>query len=270
MTEENPGALFDREADCYDAARPTYPEALFDALAAHCGLSAGAPVVEIGAGTGQATEPLARRGYVIRTIEQGPALAALARKRLGAYPNVTVVVDRFEACPLPKETFELVVAATAFHWIDKAYRFTKPHQLLAQGGHLAIIHTEHVSDGVGDHFFEASQPIYRQFWPEQDGTPYRLPTVDSLMPTPVEESLFEPRFFKPFPQVLGYSSQEYTNLLRTYSPVLALTTPERARFLDGIEALIQSNFNDRIEKHVTMTLTIARRREVYAPDVACD
>ena len=60
-------AVFDQDAERYDRARPGYPAELFDDLAALTGLRAGDRVLEIGPGTGQATVPLAQRGYRIAT-----------------------------------------------------------------------------------------------------------------------------------------------------------------------------------------------------------
>jgi trans-aconitate methyltransferase len=48
---------FNEDALRYDRARPRYPEPMFDDLAA-VGLGAGARVLEIGCGTGQATTEL--------------------------------------------------------------------------------------------------------------------------------------------------------------------------------------------------------------------
>ena len=45
-------------------------------------LPEGARILEIGCGTGQATLPLARRGYSILCVELGEGLAAAARRIL--------------------------------------------------------------------------------------------------------------------------------------------------------------------------------------------
>jgi SAM-dependent methyltransferase len=50
-------------ASLYDEVRPGYPERLFDDLASLSGTGPGTRALESGCGTGQATLPLARRGY---------------------------------------------------------------------------------------------------------------------------------------------------------------------------------------------------------------
>jgi SAM-dependent methyltransferase len=119
------GQAFDAAAPRYDGARPGYPAAVFDDLATLAGLVPGARVLELGAGTGTATVPLAARGYTVVAIELGPRLAAVARQNLAAYPRAEVVCAAFEVWPLPDSPFAAVVAATAFAWIDPAVRVVR-------------------------------------------------------------------------------------------------------------------------------------------------
>ena len=74
---------FESIAGHYHAARPGYPDELFDELAAAAGLSPTARLLEVGCGTGKATIPLAERGFEITALELGPQLAAAARRKIG-------------------------------------------------------------------------------------------------------------------------------------------------------------------------------------------
>src|ERR1700693_3852716 len=56
---------FDEDALLYDQARQGYPEALFNDIVALSDIPSHGRILEIGCGTGQATVPLARRGYRI-------------------------------------------------------------------------------------------------------------------------------------------------------------------------------------------------------------
>lgn len=143
---------FDGAAKLYDKIRPVYPRALFDALVKKANLQTDAKLLEIGPGTGQATLPLANRGYEITAVELGKELAEVARVNLHDYPKVQIITGAFEDTALPPGTFDLIYAATAFHWITPEERYKKPYELLKPGGYLAIIHTNHVSDEAGDNF----------------------------------------------------------------------------------------------------------------------
>jgi SAM-dependent methyltransferase len=253
------GGNFDLEALRYERARPRYPEVLFDRLMVESGVSAGMRALEIGPGTGQATEPLARRGLQICAIELGPNLAAETRCRLAPYPDVEVIAGNFEELPLPAATFDLVYAATALHWISEPLRFSKPHPLLKLGGHLGLIHTEPVSDGEGDRFARASQPIYKRFSDEPDAPDYVPPNLNEIVPTILNPTLFVPVCFAVFPVQIEYTSAHYVDLLRTFSPTIAMPLERRERFLSAIADLIDREFHRTIIRRVAFTLLVARR-----------
>ena len=131
-------STFEEVAELYDRARPGYPAPLFDDLAALASLPDAARILEIGCGTGQATIALAERGYQVTSLELGAQLAAIARRKLSAFPGVEVVNADFEAWQAPHADFDAVVSFTAFHWIDPALRFEKAASLLREGGALAV------------------------------------------------------------------------------------------------------------------------------------
>lgn len=54
------------------------------------------------------------------------------------FPDVEVVVDTFEGAALEPGRFDLVVAATSFHWVDQAVGVPKVAQCLKPGGWAAL------------------------------------------------------------------------------------------------------------------------------------
>jgi SAM-dependent methyltransferase len=71
-----------------------------------------------------------------------------------------VVTAPFEDWPLPKEPFDLVLAATAFHWIDPNVRVVKAAVALRPGGVLATVTTHHIAGG-DESFFAQAQACSR-------------------------------------------------------------------------------------------------------------
>lgn len=248
---------FDQEAELYHVIRPRYPSALFDALVQEAGLPPRAMVVEIGPGTGQATEPLARRGYDITAIELGGNLAEVARRELRRYANVRVITGAFEDVELPDYAFDLVFAATALHWITPGARFTKPRRLLKPSGRLAIIHTHHVSDERGDTFFHASQAVYDTYYPRGDQDAPTLPAAADVSAAAFDPALFRLAVFERFVMDVDYTADEHAQLLNTYSPTLALPEDQRRGFLAAIAALIEREFGGKITMRYVMSLTVA-------------
>jgi SAM-dependent methyltransferase len=254
------GGLFDEIADLYDRARPSYPEPLFDAIVSRTGLNSGSQLLEIGAGTGQATLPMAKRGYSILAVERGANLARLARGNLQQYPQVQVVTGKYEDIELTSEAFDLVYCATALHWIRPESRFRKTHQVLRRGGHFAILRGAHISDECGDLFFHASQPIYRKhFSTETDQSDYTIKKLSDVRVETFDAELFECVHFECFPATISFTSKEYCALLNTESPKLALPPETRSRFLEDIKQLIDTSFGGTISRCYANPLTILRK-----------
>jgi SAM-dependent methyltransferase len=250
---------FNEVAALYDKARPLYPQAVIDDLLALSGAQAGDRVLEIGCGTGQITVPLAERGLKITALEPGADLAVIARINLAAHPNAVVETRRFEDYDLPPEPFDLVVSATAFHWVDPKIRVTKSADALKPGGHLAIIHTEW---GVGTHrdaFSARSQPCYERW--EPDAEPGFVPPVMADLPATRPELQESPRFssivHRLYEQVNHYSTSSYLDLLRTFSNIQGLDPAAREGLLTCLGQLIDREFDGKLARPDTRELWLA-------------
>jgi SAM-dependent methyltransferase len=132
-------ASFDATAELYDRSRLVAPRRLFDDLVSLAGLEPGARLLELGCGTGQATGPLAERGFEVVGLELGESLADLARQNLAAFPRVRIVNASFEAWEPEAEPFDAVVSFNAFHWLDPDIRLAKSAAVLRPGGALAVM-----------------------------------------------------------------------------------------------------------------------------------
>lgn len=150
---------FESAADLYDAARPSYPDEVFDDLVVLAGLEPGDRLVEIGCATGKATRPLLERGFSVVCVEMGAQLAAHARRNLAGLP-VEIHVEPFESWEGEPESFALVYAATAWHWVDPEIRYRKAHGLLRPGGHLVFWTAQHAFPEGFDPFFSEIQEVY--------------------------------------------------------------------------------------------------------------
>jgi SAM-dependent methyltransferase len=133
---------FNFAAETYDEARPAYPSELFDDLVHLASLERGDRLLEIGCATGKATRPLLERGFTVVCIEIGAQLAERARTSLAGLPAV-VHVAPFEEWQGPSASFDLVYAATAWHWVEPSLRYQAAHRLLRAGGHLALWSAQH-------------------------------------------------------------------------------------------------------------------------------
>lgn len=257
-------STFDQVALLYDQARPGYPEPLFDDVVSLSGIAPHGRILEIGCGTGQATLPLARRGYWMVCVELGASLADVARQRLLGYPQVTIHHCAFEEWPLPESGFALVVSATAFHWIDPAIAYPKAAQALQPGGAIALFWNLHVGTDADEGFFEAAHEIYRRKAPElarDDHFP--LPRPEQVSPWVKEEiektGLFGPVTVRRYTWEQSYDATGYIQLLDTYSGHRNLDGKARQQLHAGITQLIETQFSGRVTKGYLTLLYVAHR-----------
>jgi SAM-dependent methyltransferase len=245
---------FGEDAELYDRVRPSYPTSLYDDLAALLGNPVRPRVLEIGCGTGQATTPMIRRGWSVKAVELSSELSALARNKL---PELEVITAEFEDWPLPAERFDLVLSATAFHWIDPEVRVVKSADALRQGGVLAVVSTHHVAGG-SESFFEDVQDCYLRFMP---GTPkgLRLAPADAVQDDPGEfdaSGRFGRVEFRRYEWELQYTTAQYLDLLSSYSNHRSLTAEDRHGLYGCVAALIEGD-GGRITKRYLTQLTAA-------------
>jgi SAM-dependent methyltransferase len=252
---------FDAVADTYAAARPAYPHAVFDAIAAR--VSPPARVLEIGPGPGVATLPLAERGYSVLGIELGERLASAARERLRAYPNVRIIRADFESWT-PTDEFDLVMAASSWHWIDPALAFPAAHRALRDAGWLALV-ANHPRPGrrgsAARAFWDATDAIYRRHAPAvlRRGlwSPHRQPYTAATIR---RSGLFVAEKRLTWSWRRDFTSDAYIALLETYSDHRTLPARQRRALLAAVRRLIDEEFGGVVRRMYWTHLHLARRR----------
>ena len=141
-------------AQQYATFRPGYPDALFDWLA-DCAPSRGM-AWDCGAGSGQATVPLAARfGHVVATDISAAQLSSAPPRA-----NVEYRVAPAETGGLPDRSVDLVTVAQAMHWFDlprfhaEVRRVLKPQGVIAVWGYNRLLLGDDVLQQVLDTFYE--------------------------------------------------------------------------------------------------------------------
>jgi SAM-dependent methyltransferase len=243
-------ATFDEVAELYERARPGYPGQLYDDLEGLTDLSPGSRILEIGSGTGQATRDLIRRGYDVTCVELGQNLAAVARR---AVPEAEIVVSSFEDWDPGSGRFDLVFAATSWHWIDPDLRYAKA---AAVGEALAVVATRHVSSGGDDSLYIDLQDAYVEAGEERVDLPHPDDVPDDRDEI-ASSGLFGDVAVRRYVVAHDYAIDDYIRVLETYSGHRAMEPATRERLYTSIRRIV----GDRpIRKHYLFLLHVAQRR----------
>jgi SAM-dependent methyltransferase len=252
-------AGFDDIAEVYDRVRPGYPAEIIADLAKLAGVGEGTRVLEIGCGTGQLTVPLLDLGATVTAVELGPRLAKIAAAKTGetgARPEI--VVADFDTWAGPREKFDVVVSATAFHWLDPHTRLSRIADLLRTGGALATIATYHVLGGTEEFFAQVQRECYPRWYPTADPNEKRPRAQDIAFDRDLERGgHFGPIVFRRRTWDASYATADYLDLLRTYSATLGLAPRTRHGFLHDMGAIIDSRYGGRITKRYLTELRVA-------------
>lgn len=139
---------FETVAEEYDAARPTYPDGVFDALGRLEGLS----VLDVGAGTGIATRALIARGAKVVAVDRG---AEVLRRATARTAGMAASVADGAILPVRSGSVDLVCFAQAWHWLDESARVAEAHRVLRPGGRWA---------GWWSHVRADGQRWFERYW----------------------------------------------------------------------------------------------------------
>lgn len=125
-------ASFGEAAGAYRRGRPDYPESAVEWLVPR----RARRVLDLGAGTGKLTRPLADAGLRVTAVEPSQEMRAQLRD---AVPGATVLGGSAERIPLDDASVDAVVVGHAWHWFDPALAVPEVARVLAPGGTLGLV-----------------------------------------------------------------------------------------------------------------------------------
>ena len=240
--EADRGRAFERAAALYDDQRSGYPKSLFADLMAIGRLRPGDRVLEVGCGSGQATEGFLAEGLEVHGVDPGASLIELARQKFARSAAVRFEEAAFEEWALAGRKFHLVAAAQSWHWVAPATGFAKAADALLPRGKLAIF--GHVPDWSAD-LIGRLQPAYARFAPElwaPPGEAWYLP--QGPIPDLIAASgYFERPQTRSYVWRRAYSARSFAGYLGTRSEILRLPAERR----DALLRTIETNVPDRVE-----------------------
>ena len=156
--------IFDTIPEEFDRWRPRYTQELFDCLIQMAGISPDSKVLELGPGTGQATDPVLASGCDYLAIELGEHLAAKMQEKYGASPNFHIINDDFITHDFGDQKFDMIYSAATIQWIPEEIAYRKTFDLLKPGGMLTMMLTRGDYRSSNEALYQRIQQVYDQYY----------------------------------------------------------------------------------------------------------
>ncbi|MDF2822434.1 MAG: methyltransferase [Clostridiales bacterium] len=248
--------IFEQVPEQFDKWRPRYCDELFTDLIAYANLDKNKEVLEVGPGTGQATEPILKTGCSYKAIELGESFSEIMKNKFNSYKNFSIVNADFETYPFRSERFDLVYSAAAFQWIPERIGYPKAYDILKSGGAFAMFMMRpDIRPGGGytdEPLFSQIQEVYaRYFHPE---TEYKC----NLEYEARDKYGFVNLECREYLKTREYNADDYVSLIGTHSDHITLKEPNKSYFYEGIRKVILDSGN-KITLYDKITMYLAKK-----------
>ena len=253
--------LFGLDPESYDAARPQYPDSIYRFMLDRGALRPAAATLEIGAGSGLATRRLIEYGARPMTVIEPDARFT---PQLTSLANVHLVQCAFEDAQLASRSFDLVAAATSFHWLDPTVAIDKIARVLKPGGYAALWWNLFGDVERADPFHDATQSLLADLAVSPSGAPNTVPFA--LDRAAREEEFARSGKF----DAVEYSETRWTLTLNTrqvgqlyggFSHIQRLPEAQRVELLERLMAVAQSGFGGTVARNMLSAIYLARRKD---------
>jgi len=239
--------------DGFDKWRQRYCPELFAEVIRYAGIDERSSVLEIGPGTGQASEPFLRTGCDYSAIELSPVFVDFMRSKFSSFPNLRVYCGEFEQFNPGEKRFDLVFSAATIQWIPEQIAFSRCYSLLKPGGVLAMFMTRTDERTPNAHFYDRIQQAYDIYF-----RPEKRYTCHMVYENAVHYG-FEDFHYMDWKQRRVYSADEYVQYLAaTQVEHITLQEPYRSRYYEAVHAAVAEN-GDRMIHDDTTALYLARK-----------
>ena len=228
--------IFDTIPEQFDKYRPRYSRELFEYLINYAKIGPEKKVLEIGPGTGQATDPILQTGCDYNAIELGEHLYAKMQEKYSRLPNFHIVNDDFITYDFKLQRFDLIYSAATIQWIPEEIAFTKTFELLKPGGVLAMMLTREDYMTPNEDLYAKIQRLYDRYYKPE--IPYTHGSFKYDSAPNYGFADFERREFRGR-RVMD--QDEYVAYCGTHCDHIVIPEPYKTAFFEGLRKVVAEN-----------------------------
>lgn len=248
--------IFDTIPEQFDEWRPRYCDELFADLIEYAKLDSGKTALEVGPGTGQATEPILKTACSYLAIELGENFVDFMKNKFGSYNNFQIVNADFETYDFGSNRFDLVYSAAAFQWIPEKIGYPKAFEILKSGGTFAMFMMRpDIQPGGGytdEPLYSKIQEVYAEYFHPE--TEYKCKLDYDVR----DKYGFIDLECREYRKTREYNADDYVSLIGTHADHITLQEPQKSKFYEGIREVIL-NAGNKITLYDKITMYLARK-----------
>jgi trans-aconitate methyltransferase len=247
--------VFDTIPEQFDKFRPRYSADLFEYFIKEAGIGPETKVLEIGPGTGQATDPILDTGCDYNAIELGEHLYAKMKEKYGSRPNFHIVNDDFITHDFGEQKFDVIYSAATIQWIPERVAFPKTLELLKPGGTLAMMFLIGDYKTPNEELFNNIQKVYNEYYKPVTEYKNMKEPFDYLHATDygyvdlTRHDFYGKRTF---------TADEYVQYCGTHSDHILIPEPYRTPFFEGLRSTVLAAGN-KVEFYDTYVLYLTKK-----------
>ena len=245
--------IFDTIPEQFERYRPRYSAELFAALIEYAEIAPGKSVLELGPGTGQATDPVLRTGCDYHAIELGENFCAMMKRKYAHLPNFHLIHGDFITHDFGEQTLDMIYSAATIQWIPEEIAFKKTFALLKPGGTLAMMLTRGDYRTPNEELYEKIQQVYSAYYKPE--IPYTNGNFRYESAAEYGYIDFEKREFYGKRE---FTADEYVAFCGTHCDHLTIPEPYKSKFFDGLRETVRANGNKVVFRD-TYVLYLAKK-----------
>ena len=245
--------IFDTIPEQFDRFRPRYCRELFQYLIRYAEIGLGKKVLEIGPGTGQATDPILETGCDYHAVELGEHLCAKMKEKYDRFSNFHIVNDDFITHDFGPQRFDMIYSAATIQWIPEDIAFSKTFGLLRPGGVLAMMLTRSDYKTPNEELYAKIQKLYDQYY--KPDIPYTHGGFRYDHATNYGYVDFEQCDFHGKREL---NPDEYVSFCGTHCDHIVIPEPYKTAFFEGLRDTVAEN-GGKVVFEDTYVLYLARK-----------